>query len=183
MDIWRDMTTFWGEANVPVLVGKSVHNQRIEHHNRALNEQLLSTFRQQFYELESQGALDVNNDTDIFCLHCVYLPRINKPLTSLLPPTIAIGFQQRTTVPHSNCSGATLRLADHYEGALPQHPNQPNIEELTSQDLPHVYVPDTPNPLGDENFQHVHDFITSLSGHEAKSAYRDVVGFVAEQMM
>ena len=26
VDIWRDMTTFWGEANTPVLVGKSVHN-------------------------------------------------------------------------------------------------------------------------------------------------------------
>ena len=34
VDIWRDMTTFWGEANTPVLVGKSVHNQRIERHNR-----------------------------------------------------------------------------------------------------------------------------------------------------
>ena len=64
MDIWRDMTTFWGEANVPVLV----ENQFIIKGTR--NEQLLSKFRQQFYELESKSALDVNNDTDIFCLHC-----------------------------------------------------------------------------------------------------------------
>ena len=66
MDIWRHMTMFWGEANVPVLMGKSVHNQRIERHNRGLNEQLLSTFRQQFYELESQGALDVKTTQTSF---------------------------------------------------------------------------------------------------------------------
>ena len=183
VDIWRDMTTFWGEANVPVLVGKSVHNQRIERHNRALNEQLLSTFRQQFYELESQGALDVNNDTDIFCLHCVYLPRINNALDEFVAAHNSHRISTENNRTPQQLFWCNIRLADHYEGALPQRPNQPNIEELTSQDLPHVYVPDTPNPLGDENFQHVHDFVTSLSGQEATSAYRDVVGFVAEQMM
>ena len=160
VDIWRDMTTFWGEANVPVLVGKSLHNQRIERHNRALNEQLLSTFRQQFYELESQGALDVNNDTDIFCLHCVYLPRINKALDEFVAAHNSHRISTENNRTPQQLFWCNIRLADHYEGALPQHPNQPNIEELTSQDLPHVYVPDTPNPLGDENFQHVHDFVT-----------------------
>ena len=183
VDIWRDMTMFWGEANVPVLVGKSVHNQRIERYNRALNEQLLSTFRQQFYELESQGALDVNNDTDIFCLHCVYLPLINKALDEFVAAHNSHWISTENKRTPQQLFWCNIRLADHYEGALPQHPNQPNIEELTRQDLPHVYVPDTPNPLGDENFQHVHDFVTSLSGQEATSAYRDVVGFVAEQMM
>ena len=67
-----------GEESTPVLVRKSIHNQRIERHNRALNEQLLSVFKVEFYELESESVLDVNNDTDIFCLHCVYLPRISK---------------------------------------------------------------------------------------------------------
>ena len=176
VDIWRDMTTFWGEANVPVLVGKSVHNQMIERHNRALNEQLLLTFRQQFYELKSQGALDVNNDTDIFCLHCVYLPRINKALDEFVATHNSHRISTENNRTPQQLFWCNIRLADHYEGALPQHPNQPNIEELTSQDLPHVYVPDTPNSLGNENFQDVHDFVTSLSGQEATSAYRDVVG-------
>lgn len=86
VDIWRDMTTFWGEANVPVLVEKSVHNQRIERHNRALNGQVLSKFRQQFYELESKSALDVNNDTDIFCLHCGRREQIIQKRDFLLTP-------------------------------------------------------------------------------------------------
>jgi hypothetical protein len=183
VDIWRDMTTFWGESNIPVLVGKSVHNQRIERHNRALNEQLLSTFRQQFYELESQGALDVNNDTDIFCLHYVYLPRINKALDEFVAANNSDRFSTENNRTPKRLFWCNTRLADYYEGVIPQHPNQPNIEELTSRDLPHIYVPDTPNPLGDDNFQHVHDFVISLSCQEAMTVYRDVVHFIAERMM
>ena len=84
VDIWRDMVVSRGEESRPVLVGKSVHNQRIERHNRGLNEQLLSVFKGEFYQLESEGVLDVNNDTDIFCLHCVYLPWINKALNEFV---------------------------------------------------------------------------------------------------
>ena len=80
VDIWRDMVAARGKESKPVLVGKSVHNQRIERHNRALNEQVLSTFRGELYQRENEGVIDINNDTYIFCLHCVYIPRINKSL-------------------------------------------------------------------------------------------------------
>ena len=36
-----------------------------------------------------------------------------------------------------------IRLAEHYEGVLPEHINQPNVEELVASDLLHAYVPDT----------------------------------------
>ena len=80
VDIWRDMVAARGEERKPVLVGKSIHNQRIERHNRALNEQVLSTFRGELYQRENEAVLDINNHTDIFSLHCVYIPRINKTL-------------------------------------------------------------------------------------------------------
>ena len=76
VDIWRDMICARGEECKPVLVGKSIHNQRIERHNRALNEQVTSVFRSEFYQLEGEGVLDINNDLDIFCLHLVYIPKI-----------------------------------------------------------------------------------------------------------
>ena len=78
------MNTAWGEDARPVIVGSSVHNQRIEHHNRAVNEQLFAGFKEEFYEIESQGILDPLNDTDMFCLHYVYLPRINIKLSKFI---------------------------------------------------------------------------------------------------
>ena len=30
-----------------------------------------------FYELESMEALDVDNESDLFCLHFVHIPRIH----------------------------------------------------------------------------------------------------------
>ena len=159
------------------------HNQRIERHNRALNEQVLSTFRRQFYDLESQGALDVNNDTDIFCLHCVYLPRVNKAIDEFVAGHNHHRISTERNRTPEQLFWCNIRLADNYEGTLPQHPNQPSIDDLAGGDLPYVSVPDTPNPLGEDNFQCIQDFVVLLDGRYAMDAYQDVVHFVAEQMM
>lgn len=143
VDIWRDMVEARGEANKPVLVGKSVHNQRIERHNRALNEQVLSTFRQEFYQLEAEGVLDVNNDTDIFCLHCVYLPRVNKTLDEFVAAHNNHRISTENNRTPEQLFWCNIMLAEHYEGVLPEHINQPNVEELVASDLLHAYVPDT----------------------------------------
>ena len=45
MSTYGEMVAARGEENKAVLVGKSVHNQRIKRHNRALNEQVLSIFK------------------------------------------------------------------------------------------------------------------------------------------
>ena len=47
--VWRDMIQAWGEEARSVIVGSSVHNQHVVHHNRAANEQELSVFREEFY--------------------------------------------------------------------------------------------------------------------------------------
>ena len=41
---------------------------------------MVSIFYQTFYELETEQLLDPLNEVDLFCLHQVYLPRINKIL-------------------------------------------------------------------------------------------------------
>ena len=112
IDIWHDMIAAKGEESKPVLVGKSVHNQRIERHNHALNEQLTSIFREEFYQLESEGVLNVNNDTDIFCLHFVYLPRINQALSEF----VAAHNNHKVSTEKQNPS--TIILVQHPIGGL-----------------------------------------------------------------
>ena len=63
---------------VPVL------NQRIEWHSQSVNEHGLSVFKSEFYDLEREGVSDPLKETDLFCLHYVYLPRLKKNLTKFV---------------------------------------------------------------------------------------------------
>ena len=80
--IWTAMYNAYGDESNPMFAGRSVDNQRTERNNRDLNVTITSPFKIVFEELEEEGHLDVDNETDMFCLHHVYLPRINQALTN-----------------------------------------------------------------------------------------------------
>ena len=60
--------------------GPSVHNQRIERLHYDTTHCVLSLFINLFIFMESSLILDRNNYIDIFCLHVVFLPRIQRAL-------------------------------------------------------------------------------------------------------
>lgn len=64
----------------PVITVSSVHNQRIERLWRDVFRCVLTVFYQLFYYLEERGVLDPVSDTDLYCLHLVYLQKINEAL-------------------------------------------------------------------------------------------------------
>ena len=78
--VWRHMRETHRNSSC-VLTGRSTHNERVERLWRDVTRCVSSSFIDLFNALEADGVLDPCNEVDIFCLHYVFLPRINKSLS------------------------------------------------------------------------------------------------------
>ena len=82
--VWELMTNHSQNQSGPtVLLGSSVHNERVERFNRDINRNNRDKYARIFYELENDGFLNVENDYDLIAIHYVYLLRINNALADL----------------------------------------------------------------------------------------------------
>ena len=62
------------------IAGSSVHNQRIERLWRDTFNSVIHLYYGIFYDLEDSGFLDPMKEEDLFCLHYIFVPRINHHL-------------------------------------------------------------------------------------------------------
>ena len=67
-----------------MLVGASVHNQRIERLWRDVFVAVTHFYYRLFHYMEQEGQLDPLNSVHLYSLHYVYLPRINQALKTFI---------------------------------------------------------------------------------------------------
>jgi hypothetical protein len=71
-------------SNSAVVVGSSTHNERIEQLWRDVRRCVIGLFADLFVLMEQNCHLSCENEVDLFCLHSVFLPRINDALNNFI---------------------------------------------------------------------------------------------------
>jgi len=83
VDVWRFMIQMH-ETTSSVIAGSSTHNVRIECLWRDTFWCAIGHYYELFYSLEEQQLLNPLNETDMYCLHYIFIPRINKHLLDFI---------------------------------------------------------------------------------------------------
>ena len=81
MLIAQHMIQHRGESRNSMIVGSSVHNQRIERLWKDMHKCVTSLYYRLFYFMEQNDLLHPLNEKHLFALHYIYIPRINRALT------------------------------------------------------------------------------------------------------
>ena len=83
IEVWRKMMAEHGTDQC-IIVGSSTHNERIERLWRDVHRSVVVVYANLFRELEEGGNLDSLNEVDVYCLHYVFIPKVNNSLKSFM---------------------------------------------------------------------------------------------------
>ena len=169
-----------------IIVGSSVHNQRIERFWRDMHRGVTVLYYRIFYYLEYHDLLNPVDDIDLFALHYVYVPRINQALDQFKNGWNSHSI--RTEHGHSPIqlftAGMLLlqrseQIAMDLFDQVDDHYGEDEME-YEVEESENVFIPPINSPLSQEDFEHLQHQINPLqfSNNHGIDVYTDVVNFV-----
>ena len=169
-----------------IIVGSSVHNQRIERLWRDMHRGVTVLYYRLFYYLEYHNLLNPIDNSHLFALHYVYLPRINRALHQFRN-----GWNSHTIRTEHGHSPIQLFTAgmlllqrsgqtamDFFSPVDSQY-GEDDTEYEVDQDED-VVIPLVNSPLSPENFDQLQSQIDPLqdSNNHGIGTYLQVIAFV-----
>ena len=135
--IWRYMVEQHNTERA-VITGSSTHNERIERLWRDVFRCVGVLFHDCFRELEDSNCLDPLNETDIFCLHYIFIPRINWTLEKFIE-----SWNNHSLSSENNFTPNQLFIRGAIQQSItPYHPsNNSDVEGSPALPTPSNHVP------------------------------------------
>ena len=163
IDVIEYMLNKRGTGRGSALVGRSVHNQRIERLWRDVYSDVLDLFYGIFMSMENIGILDPINELDLWCLHFCFCDVINKKLKSWVNAWIRHPLSSE-----HNQSPLQLWVQGQFENAEQLNLDQSVVPDdygvdwdgptSVDEDEDDIHVPETNCPLS----QHHLDQLTAM---------------------
>ena len=161
-----------GAERRSVLVGSSVHNQRIERLWRDMHRCVTGTFYRLFYFLEHNDMLDPINDYHLYALHYVFIPRINEALLHFQESWNNHHIRtERGMTPNQLFVAGSLQLRNSGMAAVDFFNNVPESygtdeEGVPANDSEGVQIPQTNIRVSAQQLEQLQDHINPLADSE-----------------
>lgn len=165
--VWEFMEEHRGAGRNSYIAGSSVHNSRIERLWRDISQSVSSSYKAIFLNLEDAGALNPDNESDLFSLHYIFLHRINASLSQF-----QLGWNNHPLSTENNffplqvytayAQGSTLFDEEHVDPFTYGVDPDPS-SDIGSEDEGHVVVPQIHIPLSQASLQQLHATIDPLN--------------------